>query len=94
LRAARERPAVPILCLARSVSISRRMALAYGVHSVADAVPAGFRAKIATAVGIAARDGFASRGDKLVITAGDGVTGSTNVLRIATVGGEASRSEQ
>jgi len=94
LRAARERPSVPILCLARSVSISRRMALAYGVHSVSASVPDGFSAKIAYAVEVAVRDGFAAHGEKLVITAGDGVTGLTNVLRIATVGGEASRTEQ
>jgi len=88
LRAARERPAVPILCLARSVAISRRMALSYGVRSVFAAVPDGFRAKVANAVAVAELQGFAKPGDMLVITAGDCVTGSTNVLRVAAVAAE------
>jgi len=88
LRAARERPAVPILCLARSLAISRRLVLAYGVRSVFAPVPDGFRAKIVGAVEVAAREGLAVDGDTLVVTAGDGVTGSTNVLRVATVGAE------
>ena len=87
LRAARERPEVPILCLARSVGISRRMALAYGVHPVFAEIPHGFRSKVDTAVAVAEHEGFAAAGDSLVITAGYGAQGSTNVLRIATVGG-------
>ena len=88
LRAARERPEVPILCLARSAAVSRRMMLAYGVRSVFAPVPDGFRAKIAGAVDVAVREGLAVAGDALVVTAGDGVTGSTNVLRVAVVGEE------
>ena len=86
LRASRERPDVPILCFARSIAISRRMMLAYGVHSVIAAVPDGFRAKIDGAVTAVKAEGIAVDGDLIVVTAGDGVTGSTNVLRIATVG--------
>ncbi|MFX6811642.1 pyruvate kinase alpha/beta domain-containing protein, partial [Acinetobacter baumannii] len=34
LRAARERPEVPILCLTASMQTARRLMLAYGVHAV------------------------------------------------------------
>ena len=88
LRAARERPEMPILCIARSPAISRRMMLAYGVHGVLAEVPDGFQAKIRAAVRIARSEGLAEVGDLIVVTSGDGVTGSTNVLRVATVGAE------
>jgi pyruvate kinase len=88
LRAARERPAMPILCIARSIAISRRMMLAYGVHGVIAGVPDGFQAKIRAAVKIAVAEGLAVAGDQIVVTAGDGVTGSTNVLRVAAVDAE------
>jgi pyruvate kinase len=85
LRAARERPEMPILCLARSLAISRRMMLAYGVHAVIAPVPEGFSAKIRGAVRHAVAEGMAHEADTIVVTAGDGVTGSTNVLRVASV---------
>lgn len=85
LRAARERPEMPILCLARSLAISRRMMLAYGVHAVIAPVPDGFSAKIRGAVRRAIAEGMARETDAIVVTAGDGATGSTNVLRVASV---------
>jgi pyruvate kinase len=87
LRAARERPEMPILCMARSAAISRRLMIAYGVHAVIGPVPDGFADKIRGAVRKAAAEGLAAPGDLVVVTAGDGdgVAGSTNVLRVATV---------
>ncbi len=85
LRAARERPEMPILCIARSAAISRRMMLAYGVHGVLEGVPDGFQAKVRTAARIARAEGLAKTGDLIVVTAGDGVTGSTNVLRVVAI---------
>ena len=34
LRTARERPAMPILCLTEDISVARRMSLSFGVHAV------------------------------------------------------------
>jgi len=87
LRAARERPLVPILGLTPNAQTARRLALSYGVRSIhADDVQS-FDEMVAKAVAIARRDGFAAPGEKIVITAGVpfGVSGSTNVLHIATI---------
>ncbi len=85
LRVARERPEMPILCMARSIAITRRMMLAYGVHAVFGPVPDGFQEKIRRAMHNTLAEGIGAIGDLIVVTSGDGVTGSTNVLRIATV---------
>ncbi len=87
LRAARERPSVPILCLSPSLSTLRRITLAYGV--VAETFPDvhSFEETVTAATGIARKKGLAQKGDKLVITAGVpfGRSGTTNALRIVEV---------
>lgn len=87
LRAARERPPMPIIGLTPSIRTARRMTLVYGVHPVYAAESYDFAGMVAKAVKIALRDGFAKKGDKLVVTAGVpfGMSGTTNTLRIATV---------
>lgn len=87
LRAARERPEVPILCLTSSLQTARRLALCWGVHTVHTADVAGFPEMVRKACRMAFKDGIAKEGERLVITAGVpfGTPGSTNVLRIAWV---------
>jgi len=89
LRAARERPEVPILCLTSSIETARRLALAYGVHSVQTEDVANFSEMVQKATRIAHQDGLALEGQRLVITAGVpfGTPGNTNILRIAWVEG-------
>ncbi|PWC53940.1 pyruvate kinase [Azospirillum sp. TSO22-1] len=89
LRAARERPEVPILCLTSSIETARRLALAYGVHSVQTEDVENFSEMVQKATRIAFADGLASEGQRLVITAGVpfGTPGNTNILRIAWVEG-------
>jgi pyruvate kinase len=86
-RAARQRPVVPILCLTPDAATARRMALSYGVHPVHHANVIDFDDMVARAIEIAAAQGLAKKGQRLVITAGVpfGTPGSTNVLRIAWV---------
>lgn len=88
LRAARERPDVPILCMTSSPRTARRMALCWGVHAIVTADIAAFTEMVSKACKVALKDGFASEGQRLVITAGVpfGTPGNTNVLRIAWVG--------
>ncbi len=88
LRAARERPDVPILCMTSSPRTARRMAVCWGVHAVHTADVSAFTEMVSKACRIALKDGFASEGQRLVITAGVpfGTPGNTNVLRIAWVG--------
>jgi pyruvate kinase len=85
LRAARERPPVPILGLTPRSDTARRLSLVWGVHSVETEDLNNFGEMVSKAVGIAAREGFATPGDRLVITAGVpfGTPGATNILRIA-----------
>ncbi len=87
LRAARERPEVPILCLTSQLKTARRLVLSFGVHAVHTADVSSFNEMVEKAGQIALSDGIAAVGQKLVITAGVpfGQPGNTNVLRIATV---------
>jgi len=88
MRAAREKPVVPILGLTPNVNTARKLALAWGVHSVHTDDPTNFADMVERACRIAFRDGFAKAGQRIVVTAGVpfGTPGATNILRIAWVG--------
>ncbi len=88
LRAARERPSVPIMGLTPVVETARRLALVWGVHCVQSRDPSGFNDMLDLALAAAERDNFGRTGDRLVIMAGVpfGQAGATNVLRIARLG--------
>src|SRR6267143_1993144 len=87
LRAARERPSVPILTLTASLATARRLALLWGAHCVHLADIRSFNDMVRKAVHTAHREEIAEAGQRVVITAGVpfGTPGSTNVLRIAWV---------
>ena len=87
LRASRERPSVPVLCVTSSERTARRLAMAWGVHAVHIDNEERFSAVVKRAVETAKTQEFAESGDKIVITAGVpmGTPGSTNVLRIERV---------
>ena len=87
LRAARERPSVPILCVTSSIATARRLGMAWGVHSVHIDEEERFSAVVKRALDVSKSQGFAEQGDQIVITAGVpmGKPGSTNVLRIERV---------
>ncbi len=87
LRAARERPAVPTLALTARLETARRLALVWGLHCVHTADVHRFGDMIQKATRIALREGFAEKGQRIVITAGIpfGTPGATNVLHIAWV---------
>ena len=89
LRAARERPDVPILVLTSKIETARRLAVIWGAHCVQTADVRSFQEMVQKACGIALTEGIAKAGDKLIVTAGVpfGTPGATNVLRIAWVEG-------
>jgi pyruvate kinase len=89
LRAARERPEVPLLCLTSKMETARRLSLAFGVHAVHTADVHSFTEMVNKATKVAFDDGLAHAGQRIVITAGVpfGTPGNTNVLRIAWVEG-------
>jgi pyruvate kinase len=87
LRAARERPEMPILCLTANPATARRLMLSFGVRSVVTADIHTFGQMVERATRIAQAVGLAHSGQRLVITAGVpfGTPGTTNTLRIAWV---------
>jgi pyruvate kinase len=84
LRAARERPEAPILSLTPMLATARRLALAWGVHSLHVEDVASVEQMTAMAGAIARRERFADAGQTFVAIAGlpFGTPGSTNLLRI------------
>jgi len=88
LRAVRERPDVPVLCLTSKRETARRLTLSFGVHAVHTADVANPEEMVQKAVQIALADGIATAGQRVVITAGVpfGKPGNTNLLRIAAIG--------
>src|SRR6267154_73657 len=87
LRAARERPAAPILVLTSNLNTARRLAVLWGAHCVHTSDVKSFGDMVQKAVRIAHREGIAEPGQRVVITAGVpfGTPGATNTLRIAWV---------
>ncbi|MBC2658375.1 pyruvate kinase [Pseudomonas sp. MSSRFD41] len=87
LRAARERPSVPILNLTPNLQAARRLSLAWGVHSVVNDRLRQVDEVCSTALEIAQAQGLAQRGNTVVITAGVpfGQPGTTNSLRVETL---------
>jgi len=89
LRAARERPAAPILSITPQLGTARRLALVWGVHSTISEQVHDESQMVSAACQTALREGFARKGDQIAITAGMpfGQPGSTNLLRVAEVWG-------
>jgi len=87
LRAARERPEVPILVLTSNLGTARRLAVLWGAHCVHTSDIKNFNDMVHKAVRIAHREEIAQPGQRVVVTAGVpfGTPGATNVLRIAWV---------
>ncbi|HPD82989.1 MAG: pyruvate kinase [Alphaproteobacteria bacterium] len=87
LRTVRQRPEVPILCLTQNIATARRLMLSFGVRTVHITDVNSFAETVDRAVAVVQEKGYAQKGDKIVLTAGVpfGVSGSTNVLRIAEV---------
>jgi pyruvate kinase len=88
LRASRERPSMPILCLTASARTARRLMLSFGVRSIVTPDISSFSQMVERAGRMARSTGVAHVGDRLVVTAGVpfGTPGNTNTLRIAIVG--------
>lgn len=86
-RASRERPMAPILGLTSNRRTARRLALAWGVHSVVTDDVESFQQMVQKACTMAGEEGLAQPGQPLVITAGVpfGTPGATNILRLAWV---------
>lgn len=87
LRGSRERPSAPILVLTPREDTARRLALAWGTHCVLTDDASNVDDMLERATRFAVEEGFARRGDRIVVIAGVpfGHPGSTNLLRVAFV---------
>ena len=87
LRAARERPDVPIIGLTPNQATARRLAVVWGVHSIYTSDASDFEDMTSKAGQHAYYDGIANQGERIIITAGVpfGTPGATNLIRIARV---------
>jgi pyruvate kinase len=87
LRAARQRPSVPIMVLTNNLNTSRRLSVLWGAHCVLTDDVSNTQEMVDKACHLAVREGFANLGDSLAITAGVPfkTPGTTNMLRIARV---------
>ncbi len=85
LRVAREKPDCPVLGLTTSVETARRLALVWGVHAVMTGEVRSMTEAVANAAKLARVEGFAKKGDEIVVVAGVpfGQKGTTNALRVA-----------
>ncbi len=88
LRVARERPTQVVLALTPITATSRRLTLVWGVHCVLTDNPTDLDDVVQKASRIAEQQGYAKQGERIIITAGVplGLTGATNMVRIAYVG--------
>ncbi|WP_294534924.1 pyruvate kinase [uncultured Rhodoblastus sp.] len=87
-RIARKRPMLPILAIAPSAAIARRLRLLWGVHSVHSAAALDYDEMISHAAEIARSEAFAQVGDNVVVVFGIpfGRAGTTNNLRVVEIG--------
>lgn len=90
LRAARERPQVPIIALSPILNTARRLSLLWGTHCVVSPDATDLDDMVERACRIAAEENFGKTGDRIIITAGVPLRtpGSTNMLRIAYLGSQ------
>ena len=88
-RAARERGAVPILCLTPVRATARRLGLVWGIHAVVTRDVAAFEAMVDKAKRMALRTKIAAGGDVLVLIAGVpfSTPGTTNVVHVVRLTG-------
>ncbi|MGD9914121.1 MAG: pyruvate kinase [Rhizobiaceae bacterium] len=88
LRAARERPQVPVIALSPILATARRLSLLWGTHCVVTPDATDLDDMVDRACRIAADEEFGAAGDRIIVTAGVPLRtpGATNMLRIANIG--------
>ncbi|MDX0718473.1 pyruvate kinase [Sinorhizobium medicae] len=90
LRAARERPQVPVIALSPLVQTARRLSVVWGLHCVVTEDATDLDDMVNRACRIVSTEGFGKPGDRVIVTAGVplGTPGATNMLRIAYIGSD------
>ena len=89
-RAARERAAVPVLCLTPKLATARRVGLVWGIHAVHTRDVRDFEEMVEKSKRMALRARLAGGGDSMVLIAGVpfSTPGTTNVLHVVRLTGD------
>jgi pyruvate kinase len=90
IRAARERPQVPVIALSPILATARRLSLLWGTHCVVTPDASDLDDMVDRACRIARDEDFGKPGDRVIVTAGVPLRtpGATNMLRIAYIGSD------
>jgi pyruvate kinase len=90
LRAARERPDVPVLALSPVIETARRLSVVWGLHCVVTGDATDLDDMVNRACRIVVTEEFGKPGDRIIISAGVPLRtpGATNMLRIAYIGAD------
>ena len=90
IRASRQRPTMPVVCLTPHQGVARRLMLAFAVQAVVNGEMPTVGDYGRLAVRLTQQHGFAQPGQRIVVTAGIpfGKSGTTNMLRIIDVGSD------
>ncbi|KQO75715.1 pyruvate kinase [Rhizobium sp. Leaf262] len=90
LRAARERPQVPIIALSPIIQTARRLSVVWGLHCVVTGDASDLDDMVNRACRIVVDEGFGKPGNRIIISAGVplGTPGATNMVRIAYIGSD------
>ena len=88
IRVARERPKPPVVAITPNLATGRKLSVVWGVHCVVAEDAHDQDDMVDRAGSIAYRDGFSKAGQRVIIVAGVplGIPGTTNMVRIASVG--------
>jgi pyruvate kinase len=88
IRVARERPNPPVVAITPNIATGRKLSVVWGVHCVVAEDARDQDDMVDRAGSIAFRDGFVRAGQRVLIVAGVplGIPGTTNMVRIASVG--------
>ncbi len=95
LRVARERPRSPIMSISPNVSAGRKLAVAWGVHSVVAEDARDQDDMVNRACRLAFKEGLAQVGQRIIVVAGVPfrTPGATNMVRIAVVSSAAGEAD-
>jgi pyruvate kinase len=90
LRAARERPEVPVLALSPVIETARRLSVVWGLHCVVTGDAENLDDMVNRACRIVVTEEFGKPGDRIIVSAGVPLRtpGATNMLRIAYIGAD------
>jgi pyruvate kinase len=95
LRVARERPRSPIMSISPNVAAGRKLAVAWGVHSVVAEDARDQDDMVNRACRLAFKEGLAQVGQRIIVVAGVPfrTPGATNMVRIAVVSSSAGEAD-